>query len=113
MASGRLGVALGEYLDKLAREGLPEKETIHLGAPGWLSWLTVQLWLSHELTVHEFQPHVGLCVDSSEPGACFRFCVSPSLSAPPPFVLSLSLSLSLSKINIKKKKEIIHLGPRE
>ena len=32
--------------------------------------------------------------------------VSPSLSAPPPFVLSLSLSLSLSqKINIKKKKK--------
>ena len=29
--------------------------------------------------------------DSSEPGACFRFCVSLSLT-PPPFMLCLSLS---------------------
>ena len=33
----------------------------------------------HDLTVREFKPRVGLCADSSEPGACFRFCVSPSL----------------------------------
>ena len=32
-----------------------------------------------------------LCADSSEPGACFRFCVSLSLSAPPPLALCLSL----------------------
>ena len=31
-------------------------------------------------------------VDSSEPGACFGFCVSPSLSAPPLLALSLSVS---------------------
>ena len=51
----------------------------------------------HDLTVPEFKPHVRLC---AEPGACFRFCVSLSVSAPPPLVLMLTLSLSPSKINI-------------
>ena len=55
----------------------------------------------HDLTVHEFEPCMGLCADSSEPGAYFGFCVSLSLSDPPP-TLTLCLSLSLSKINIKK-----------
>ena len=47
--------------------------------------------------VREFEPRVGLCADSSEPGACFGFWVS-SLSAPLPLVLSLSLSRS-QKLN--------------
>ena len=42
----------------------------------------------HDLTVRGFEPHVGLCADSSEPGACFGFC-----------------ALCLSKIN-KCNKEI-------
>ena len=46
----------------------------------------------HDLEVREFEPRVGLWADGSEPGACFRFCVSLSLSAPPPFMLCLSLS---------------------
>ena len=54
-----------------------------------------------DLMVHEFKPHVRLCAASSESGACFTFCVSPSLSASPP--LMLCLSLSKIKINIKKK----------
>ena len=33
----------------------------------------------HDLTVCEFEPRVGLCAHSSEPGACFGFCVSLSL----------------------------------
>ena len=52
----------------------------------------------HNLAVRGFESCVGLCADSSEPGACLRFCVSLSLSlslsAPPG-----SLSVSLSKIN--------------
>ena len=36
----------------------------------------------------EFEPQVRLCADSSEPGACFGFCVCLSVC------LSLSLSLS-------------------
>ena len=27
----------------------------------------------HDLTAREFEPRVGLCADSSEPGACFGF----------------------------------------
>ena len=45
----------------------------------------------HDLTVREFEPHVGLCADSSEPGACFRFCVSLSLCPSPAHALSLTL----------------------
>ena len=47
----------------------------------------------HDLTVPGFEPRVGLCADSWEPGARFGFCVSLSLSAPSPLVLCLSLSL--------------------
>ena len=42
----------------------------------------------HDLVVREFEPCVGLCADSSEPGACFGF--------------SLSLSLSLSQKSLNK-----------
>ena len=60
------------------------------GSVGWAS----DFGSGHDLTVREFEPHIGLCADSSEPGACFRFCVSLSLSLsdPPPFMLCLSLS---------------------
>ena len=46
----------------------------------------------HDLTVREFEPRVGsgLMAQSLEPAS---YSVSPSLSAPPPFMLSLSLSL--------------------
>ena len=47
-----------------------------------------------DLTVWEFKPHVGLCADSSEPGTCFGFCISPPLSALPMLMLCLSLSLN-------------------
>ena len=49
----------------------------------------------HDLTVCEFEPCVGLCADSSEPGVCFGFCVS--LSVPLPY--SHSVFLCLSKVN--------------
>ena len=45
------------------------------GSVGWAS----DFGSGHDLTVREFEPRVGLCADSSEPGACFRFCVSLSL----------------------------------
>ena len=59
-----------------------------LGMPEWLSRLSVRLQLSHDLTVHKLQPHVGLCADISEPGVCFGFCLP--LSALPPLTLCLS-----------------------
>ena len=59
----------------------------HLGGSvGWASDFSS----GHELTVREFEPRVGLCADSSEPGAFFGFCVS--LSAPPLLMLCLSQS---------------------
>ena len=50
-----------------------------------------------DLTACEFKSHVGLWADSSEPGACFAFCVS--LSFCPSVACTLTLSLCLSKIN--------------
>ena len=41
----------------------------------------------HILMVREFEPHVGLCADSTESAGG---SVSPSLSAPPLFTHSLS-----------------------
>ena len=39
-----------------------------LGAPGWLSWLSVTLDFGsgHNLTVHDIEPLIGLCTDSRE-----------------------------------------------
>ena len=37
----------------------------------------------HYLTVGGFKPRIGLSADTSEPGACFRFCISLSLSPSP------------------------------
>ena len=65
------------------------------GAPGWRSWLSVRLQPGHDLAVREFEPRVGLWADGSEPGACFRFCVSLSLCPSP----VRALSLSVPKIN--------------
>ena len=65
------------------------------GAPGWRSRLSVRLQPGHDLAVREFKPRVGLWADGSEPGACFRFCVSLSLCPSPVH----ALSLSVSKIN--------------
>ena len=65
----------------------------------WGIWVAQSGFSSgHDLMVQEFKPCVGLCADSSEPGACFGFCVSLSLH------LLHSHSVSLSKINKHYKK---------
>ena len=46
----------------------------------------------HDLIVHEFKPRIRLYADSSEPGGCFRFCVS--LFFCPSSARTLSLSPS-------------------
>ena len=48
--------------------------------------------------VHGFEPCIGLCADSSEPGACLGFSLPPVLHS---CVHVLSLSLKI-KINLKK-----------
>ena len=46
----------------------------------------------HDLTVHGFESHIGLCTDSSELGAFFGFCASLSLCPSPTPALTLSVS---------------------
>ena len=43
----------------------------------------------HDLAVRGFEPRIGLCTDSLEPGACFGFCVSLSLCSSSAHILSL------------------------
>ena len=52
--------------------------------------LTCGFGSGHDLTVHEFKPHIRLCADISEPGASFEFCVSLSLCPSPACTVSLS-----------------------
>ena len=52
---------------------------------------------SHDLLVHKFKFHIGLCTDSLDPGACFRFCVSLSLYPSPAHALSLKTKQMLKK----------------
>ena len=59
---------------------------------------TVDFYSGHDLTVGEFELHMGLCTDSVKPA---WDSLSPSLSLCPSHVLSLSLSL---KINFKKRE---------
>ena len=88
---------------ELTKWGIKEAVQGHLdGSVGWAS----DFGSGHDLMVCEFKPLDGLCADSSEPGACFGFCVFLSLSPPP---LMLCLSLSQKQINIKKKKETVIL----
>ena len=51
----------------------------------------------HDLVVHGFEPHVGLCADGSEPGAHFGLCVSLSPCPSPANALSLSQKISVKK----------------
>ena len=62
--------------------------------------LTLDVGSGCDHTVCEFEPCIRLCADSSEPGACFRFCVSLSLCPSP----TRAPSLSQKWINIKKLK---------
>ena len=55
-----------------------------------------------DLTDRGFKPRVRLRADSSDPGACFRFCVSLSPCPSPARALSLILSLK-NKTNKKDR----------
>ena len=69
---------------------------------GSVSW-AYDFGSGHDLTVGGFEPRFGLCAGSSEPGACFRFCVSLSLCPSPPHTVSICL-LKINKcyfLNLK------------
>ena len=71
-----------------------------LGAPGWLSWLSIHLLILAQvmISVCGIEPHMGLCAQN------LLGIFSPSLSLPalPLLILSLPLCHSL-KIKLKKK----------
>ena len=50
-----------------------------LGSLGGLVSSASDFGQGHDLMVCGFEPRVGLCADSLDPGACFGFCVSLSL----------------------------------
>ena len=58
------------------------------GSVGWVSDVSS----GHDLAVCEFKPRIVLCADSAEPGAYFRFYVSPSLYPSLAHTLCLSVS---------------------
>ena len=58
--------------------------------------------LGHDLTGCGFEPHVGVCADSSEPGACFQFRVCSSPCPSHAHALSI-INKTLKKL---KKKDI-------
>ena len=62
------------------------------GAPGWLSWLSIQLLVLAQVMISQF---MGLSPASGSVltyRASLEFSLSLSLSAPPPLALSLSPS---------------------
>ena len=61
-------------------------------APGLLTEAS-DFGSGYDLVVHGFEPHVGLCADSTEPSRLWVLCLSLSSLSP------LILCLSLSKIN--------------
>ena len=74
----------------------------HLGgSDGWAS----NFGSGHDLSVHEFKPHIRLSAVSAEPASDSLFS---SLSAPPLLVFSLSkINKALKKKGEKKLKEVL------
>ena len=80
-------------MQSVSRLSGPGKRGKRLGRLGGSVGEASDFGSGHDLAVCELEPLVGLCADSSEPGACFGFCVSLSLCPSPPLlVLCLSLS---------------------
>ena len=84
----------------LNQDGYPKATVMQGCLGGSVGWVS-DFGSGHDLPVRGFKPCVGNCADSSEPGACFGFCVFFSL--PLPCLLSVSLSLKNNK-TLKKKK---------
>ena len=72
------------------QENMLSRKSCKSEAPGGSVHRVSDFCSGHDLTVGEFEHHVGHCADSSEPGACLGFCVSLSLCLFPVHALSLS-----------------------
>ena len=67
----------------------------------WVAQLVKRPTSAHrDLVVLEFEPCIGFCADSSDPGVCFRFYVSFSLCSSLTHTLSLSLKMKTLKKNL-------------
>ena len=86
-----LGLLSGK-LPVMTRPAIYSVETMgHLGGSvGYVS----DFGLGHDFSIPKYEPHVGLCADSSEPGAYSGFC-APSLSLPLPNSGTCTLSLAV------------------
>ena len=72
------------------------------GSVGWAA----DFGSGHGLAVCEFKPRVGLCADSSEPGACFEFCVSLSLWPSPTHTLCCSKIIKIKQKSKHMKRNL-------
>ena len=64
------------------KEKASREDTLKGGRGAWVAQSVVSnIGSGHDLSVRELGPHIGLCADSSEPGAHLGF-MCPSLSAP-------------------------------
>ena len=70
--------------------GMMSFEDKKMGCLGGSVGLASDFGSGHDLTVCGFKPRIGLCADSSEPGACFGVCASLSLCSSPACALFLS-----------------------
>ena len=82
--------ARASSLPRLTSLHIQKKKTRILGRLGGSVGWASDFGSGHDLTVCEFEPCIGLCADSLEPGACSG-SVSPSLSAPPQLMHALCL----------------------
>ena len=85
----------GQYSSLRKEMGLRNRP----GASGWFSHWSILLRSGHDLMVCKFEPRIGLCADSSEPAACFGFCVCLSFCPSPP----LTLLIKIKKLKKKKR----------
>ena len=77
--------------DKICERQSPLKCNFILGHLGGSAGWGSDFGPGHDLMARGFEPCLGLCADSSEPGAYFRFCVSLALC--PSHSVSVSVSL--------------------
>ena len=78
------------------------KKHSHLGAPGWLSWLSVQLLVLAQVVISRFvssSPTLGSMLTAQSLLGILSF----PLSAPPLLMLMLSLSEKILTLNIRVK----------
>ena len=73
------------------------------GVPGWFSQLSINFSSGHDLTISRFEPHIGLCADSTEPALD---SLSPCLSLCPSHACTLSNVNRVLRDNMKQERSV-------